>query len=604
MKRNIPGAHVSSEGVTYAVWAPDMLDVSAEVTPPGGGPRRVGLVKDPATGYHSGLDPQGRAGDAYSFRIGTGPSLPDPCSRAQEKDVHHRSLVVDPSLFQWSNAAWRRPAFRDLVIYELHVGTFSQEGTFRGAIAHLPHLQNLGVNAIEIMPIADFPGRWNWGYDGVLIYAPARCYGSPDDLRALVDAAHAAGIAVILDVVYNHFGPDGNYLSAFSPHYFHPRHHTPWGNGFNVEHPVVREFFLRNPGYWMEEFHIDGFRFDATHEIQDDKRPHVLAEITESVHARGGYAIAEDARNEATMITDREKGGTGFDAVWADDFHHVLRVGQTGETHAYFGDFAGTMEEAVDVLGGGWLFRGQYAKSLKQSRGTDARNLPPERFVHCISNHDQVGNRAMGERLSHQISAAGYRALSALLCLTPGTPMLFMGQEWAASSPFLFFTDHHEDLGRAITKGRRKEFAAFPEFADPALRARIPDPQAAATFEASRLVWDEAERGPHAPVMALYRECLRLRRATTAFRPRGREGWSARRMPGGAGYLRFSPEGEEWMVIFDLQGGAAGTLEERGWQFALSSEEERFGGAGPKSWAPGAAEIRFAGPEVLVLRRV
>ena len=354
------------------------------------------------------------------------------------------------------------------------------------------------------MPIGDFPGRWNWGYDGVLIYAPSRAYGTPDDMRALVDTAHQYGIAVILDVVYNHFGPDGNYLGCFSKSFFTDKHHTPWGAAFNLDGDdcaPTREFFIRNPIYWMEEFHIDGFRLDATHEIPDNSSRHIFTEITEAIHARGGYAIAEDCRNEAQMITDESAGGYGFDAVWADDFHHVIRVALTGIRESYYEDFAGTLEELIEVLQHGWLYRGRHSRALKAKRGTECRHLRPSSFIFCLSNHDQTGNRAFGERLHQVVSAEVYRALSMLLCLSPYTPMLFMGQEWATTSPFLYFCDHNEQLGPLITEGRRREFSGFSGYKDHESLERIPDPQAKETFQQSKLRWEElANPGTRKPL--------------------------------------------------------------------------------------------------------
>jgi maltooligosyltrehalose trehalohydrolase len=574
--------------------------MSVEIVSAGGGLRQLPL-KSAGGGYFEGFDLQGKAGDAYGFSLG-GPAFPDPASRAQAGDVHGKSLVVNPHAYAWNEAGWRRPVFRDLVIYELHIGAFTEEGTFRAAIARLPELRELGVTAIEIMPIADFPGGRNWGYDGVLIYAPARAYGSPDDLRALVDAAHREGIAVILDVVYNHLGPDGNYLGAYASQYFCRRHHTPWGDGFNfddADHEAVREFFLGNPMYWMEEFHIDGFRFDATHEIADDSPVHILAEMTAAVHARGGYAIAEDCRNDIFVLDGK---GLGFDGVWADDFHHTARVSQTGETHSYYQDFGGSLSEVIDCLGHGWLYRGQSSRFLGLARGTEGRGLSPSSFVHCLSNHDQTGNRALGERLGAVIHPAAYRALSTILCLTPYTPMLFMGQEWGASSPFLFFCDHKPELGRAITAGRRKEFASFPEFSDPGRQAQIPDPQALETFTRSKLCWAERDRPPHAGLLALYRECLNLRKSESLFRPTDRSHWEASAQ-GGMGVLRFEGAGKEYLLLFFLHPGEKADRPEGNYDVILSSEDSRFGGSGGSAWAGSDRELHFSVQEAILLRK-
>lgn len=590
------GAELTEHGVQYCVWAPGIPLITVDVEPAGKAEPRHITLQQGEDGYHQGVDADGRAGDAYSFRLPDDRLLPDPNSRGQRDGVHGRSLVIDPKAYAWHDMEWIRPPFRDLIIYELHVGAFTPEGTFNAAREKLPHLAELGVNAIEIMPIADFPGQRNWGYDGVLIYAPARCYGSPDDLRALVDAAHGMGIAVLLDVVYNHFGPDGNYLSAYSPYYFCKNHFTPWGDGFNFDASQcepVRRFFLGNPTYWMEEFHIDGFRFDATHEIRDDSGPHILAEMTASIHARGGYVVAEDARNDARVISP---AGLGFDAVWADDFHHAVRVSQTGERFSYFLDFAGTAEEVADALRHGWIYRGQPSPFQKKIRGTECRQMPPQRFIHCLSNHDQTGNRALGERLHHLVTPQAWRALSVLLCLTPYTPMLFMGQEWSASSPFLFFTDHHAELGRKITLGRRREFAHFPGFSD---TRRVPDPQAEETFLKSRLNWQELHESTHAGILALYRECLKLRRENKVFRPEDRQSWNVSLAVPGKEVLLLT--NAEFSLLINLHAKAAVPWAAKS-EMVLSSEEARFGGCGTSSWDAAKQQVSFTGPEAVLFR--
>lgn len=588
--------------MTYCLWAPETDSASVEIEQDGE-TRMLALEKQKG-GYHIGRDPKGQAGAVYGYRLNEGPLLPDPASRGQLHDAHGRSVVVDPGSYQWTDAAWKRPSFRDLVIYEIHVGTFTQEGTFVAAAEKLEHLQSLGITAIELMPIADFPGSRNWGYDGVLIYAPERCYGTPDDLRYLVDRAHAHGIAVILDVVYNHFGPDGNYMSTYSPHYFNERHHTPWGNAFNFDGDMakpVRAFFLNNPAYWMQDFHVDGFRFDATHQIPDDTTPHILQELAAEVHRLGGYAIAEDERNEALVIKAVSTGGHGFDGVWADDFHHSARKTQTKETHSYLQDFQGGTQELVSILQHGWLYRGQSSKFMGKPRGTPCQELPPERFVHCISNHDQVGNRAFGERLNHIITPEAYRALSVLICMSPYTPMLFMGQEWSAGSPFLFFTEHEVELGRKITEGRRKEFAFFPEFADEKLREKIPDPQASATFERSKLNWKERERSFHAQTLNLYRDCLRLRKEEPLFRPQSRDSWSAQVLPWGVGAIRY---GAQYLLLFDFEGGHSGRLAETEfWKMVLNSDAANYGGSERLLWNESDQTVEFTSAATILLKK-
>ena len=545
------GAIVRPDATTFRVWAPERQRVelvlacaaadgtSAESIAAGGeshvaaasraatvaravaGPRP--LTRDDA-GYWSQTFTDVRPGDLYRYRLDgdDGQTFPDPASRFQPQGVHGPSQVIDPSRFAWSDGDWRPPAFEDLVFYELHVGTFTPEGTFRSAIGRLAYLRELGVNAIELMPVGDFPGDRNWGYDGVAIFAPARCYGTPDDLRALIDAAHREQLAVVLDVVYNHLGPDGAYAMAFSPHYFTDRHSSPWGAGVNLDGPhstAVRRFFIENAVHWAREYHIDGFRLDATHALQDDGSPHFLAELTATVRAQAPRPVifmAEDHRNLTTLIEPVTAGGYGLDGVWADDFHHEARVHTARDCESYFADFTGTADDLAATIRQGWFFTGQQSEHLGGPRGTPPFAAGLRQFIICIQNHDQIGNRADGARLNHEVDAATYRALSTLLLLAPETPLLFMGQEWAATSPFLFFTDHEEELGRKITAGRREEFGSFTAFRDPARRARIPDPQDPETFARSRLVWPEIGRPPHDGVHRLYQRLLALRRRMPA----------------------------------------------------------------------------------------
>jgi maltooligosyltrehalose trehalohydrolase len=552
--------------------------------------RTVALEQD-SDGYVNGFDEAGAAGDLYKYRFGDyDKTWPDPASCYQPYGVHGPSAVVDRNSFRWSDGEWSRPEFAELVVYEIHVGTFTPGGTFRSAIARLPHLVALGITAVELMPVADFPGDRNWGYDGVMPYAPSRAYGTPDDLRAFVDAAHGHGIAVILDVVYNHLGPDGNYLGVFDEGYYaEPRRETPWGAAFDYAAPAVRDFFLENALYWMRDFHIDGFRLDATHAIVDPSPRHLLAEIAETVQTEGGFVIAEDERNDVSVLSPRENGGWGFDAVWADDFHHIVRVLLTGEDEGYYRQFAGRTGELSQTLRHGWYYRGQTEPITGEARGTSSDGVAPQKFVYCITNHDQVGNRAFGERLNHGISAAAYRAASALLCLVPQTPMLFMGQEWSASTPFQFFTDHNGELGEAITTGRRREFANFSAFRDPAVRATIPDPQADETFLNSKLDWNELHTAEAGAMLLLYCECLRLRRTSPVFRERDRDSYLVLDLADETIAILFGRPGEySFAVLTNLRGGSGAmpNLDDerirpgggRDWRVVLSSNEKRFGG--------------------------
>jgi maltooligosyltrehalose trehalohydrolase len=477
-------------------------------------------------GYWQGDAGDVHAGARYRYRLdGRDDQLfPDPASRSQPDGVHGPSEVIDPSVFRWTDDDWQAPAFRDVVFYELHVGTFTPEGSYRAVIDRLPYLVQLGVTAIELMPVADFPGNRNWGYDGVAIFAPARCYGSPDDLRALVDAAHRHRLAVFLDVVYNHLGPDGAYANAFSAYYFTDAHRSPWGRGVNLDGPhsgPVRRFFIENALHWVSEYHIDGLRLDATHALQDQSLPHFLTELTSTVRQRAERPVmfvAEDHRNLARLLTPVTAGGYGLDGVWADDFHHQLRVRTAHDSQGYYSDFSGSTADLATTIRQGWFFTGQHSGYLGELRGTDPSSLSLRSMIICIQNHDQVGNRADGARLGQDIDAASYRAATTLLLLAPETPLLFMGEEWAAGSPFLFFTDHGEELGRRITEGRRNEFGAFAAFADAHTRGQIPDPQDPETFRRSRLDWLEPRREPHAAHLRLHQRLLALRRGSPAVR--------------------------------------------------------------------------------------
>ncbi len=525
-------------GTRFRVWAPRSERLELVLERSAGGDRaEMGRVGD---GWFELVHPAAGPGTLYRFLVdGRGP-FPDPASRFQPQGVHGPSEVIDPDAFAWTDATWTGIPLDRLVLYELHVGTFTAEGTFRAAIGRLPQLVELGVTAIELMPVADCPGQRNWGYDGVAPYAPARCYGRPDDLRALVDAAHRLGLAVHLDVVYNHLGPDGAYQGCFSPLYYSVTHSTGWGAALNFDGPgsgPVRDYVIQNAVAWVREYHIDGLRLDATHAIVDESPRHILAALADAVHhaaqaaGRSALVIAEDVRNLAHMIRPETEGGWGLDAVWSDDFHHQIRRRLAGDADGYFQDFSGTLADLATTAGQGWFYAGQYAPYFGGPRGTDPAGLPAERFVFFLQNHDQVGNRALGDRLHQSLSPALYRAASALLLVLPQVPLLFMGQEWAATSPFLFFTDHNPELGEAVRKGRREEFARFAAFRDPDARQRIPDPQAPETFGVSRLDWSQREREPHRGTLALYRRLLELRRSEPALRS-------------GAGSMK--PEISEW----------------------------------------------------------
>ena len=608
------GSWPEARGVRFRVWAPEAK--SLRVVFEAAGPEAVPLEKFP-DGTFGTLVSDARVGHRYRYELDDGRAFPDPASRFQPDGVHGPSEIVDPHGFLWTDSGWSGVPRNDLVLYELHVGTFTPEGTFAAAAQRLPYLARLGVTGVELMPVADFPGARNWGYDGVDLFAPARCYGAPDDLRRLVNEAHALGVGVFLDVVYNHLGPEGNYLSAFSPYYFSDTHRNPWGQGLNFDGPkssMVRQFFIENALHWVHEYHIDGLRLDATHAIVDTDSRHFVAQLTARVKestARPVYVIAEDHRNLAHMIRPEGEGGWGLDGVWADDFHHKVRVALTGDNEGYYRDYTGSMSNLARTLNQGWHFTGQYSSYLQEDRGTDPTGIPPRRFVFCIQNHDQIGNRAFGDRLHHQIELAAYRAVSVLLLCAPATPLLFMGQEWAATTPFLYFTDHPEVLGRLVTEGRRNEFRHFTAFSDAEARGRIPDPQDQTTFLASRLDWSESLDEPHVSTLRLYQRLLALRQQEAAIRC---EQFAAYALTESTLLLRQdADDGPSLLAVIQMSRSSevrlakqeclAG-LNPRLWQILLTTEDPPFA---PDSQPPkvdfhaGELRISFARPSAVLL---
>ena len=521
------GAIVTGGGVRFRVWAPAARGVDVEVD------QQRHPLNPERDGSWSGFVSDVRPGDDYWFVLNGELKRPDPYSRSQPEGVHGPSEVVDPDAFEWHDQDWPGLSIKGLVIYQVHVGAATPDGTFDALASQLPRLRTLGVNAIQLLPVAEFPGKRNWGYDGVDLFAASHVYGSSDGLKRLIEAAHNSDLGVILDVVYNHFGPDGNYLRDFAPEYFTDRYQTPWGEALNFSCTWMRKLVLDNARYWLHEYHADGFRLDATHAIFDDSSPHVLAELTQTVRAslpeaRSVVLIAETGENDVRYLRPVEEGGLGLDAVYADDFHHSLRRYLAGDRDGYYADYEGTLPELALCIEQGWLYEGQPTRRSKRPRGTPARDCPTWQFLYVLQNHDQVGNRAYGERLSDQIDIERFAAASALLLFLPYTPMLFMGQEFAASTPFQFFTDHSPDLGRLVTEGRRAEFRAFPAFADPSQRELIPDPQAESTFLRSKLRLEEAEVAPGSDLEAFYRQLLWLRRTDPVLVDQARERMTAR----------------------------------------------------------------------------
>jgi len=513
------GAEVSQEGTRFALWAPTAREITLVLD----GAERP--MPDEGDGWRRLLAPEARAGSRYAYRIDGNLMVPDPASRFQPDDVHGPSLVVDPSAYQWSDGSWTGRAWEETVLYEVHVGTATPEGTYAGLMRKLEDLRDLGVTAIEPMPLADFPGRRNWGYDGVLPFAPDAAYGTTHDLKRLVDRAHALGLMVFVDVVYNHFGPAGNYLHAYAKTFFTERHQTPWGAGINFDGRhggPVREYFIHNALYWLEEFHVDGLRFDAVHAILDDSLHHIIAEIAERARAafpeRMTHLVLENAANEARWLerTEREQPRL-HTAQWNDDIHHCWHVLLTGEGDGYYRDYADRPVERLGrCLAEGFAYQGEISEHEGgKPRGEPSAHLPPTAFVGFLQNHDQIGNRAFGERLTALAPPERLELARAGLLLSPQIPLLFMGEEWGAKNPFLFFVDFSDDpdLSRAVREGRAREFANFKSFAEQHGERQIPDPTAEETFVRSRLDWDEAARPPHQDVRAGTQALLRLRQA-------------------------------------------------------------------------------------------
>ncbi|MBV9430567.1 MAG: malto-oligosyltrehalose trehalohydrolase [Hyphomicrobiales bacterium] len=521
MKRAHPmpfGAELGPDGTRFSLWAPTARKISLLVDD------EEYPLPDLGEGWRELTLPQTQAGARYAYKVDESPPVPDPASRFQPDDVAGRSLVIDPCAYTWEDPQWRGRPFEEAVLYELHVGTATPEGSYAALTQKLAELGDLGVTAIELMPLSDFPGLRNWGYDGVLPFAPDASYGTPDELKRLIDRAHGLGLMVFIDVVYNHFGPSGNHLSSYAGEFFTKRHITPWGDAINFDGQKsrpVREFFVHNALYWLEEFHADGLRLDAVHAIKDESATHVLAEIAEVVRQRFRdreiHLVLENDANEARWLERDAHGRPRFyTAQWNDDFHHVLHSLLTGETEGYYADYADDLVSRLGrTLAEGFAYQGEVsAHRGGKSRGEACAHLPPSAFVAFLQNHDQTGNRAFGERLSHIADPEKLALARALLALSPQTPLLFMGEEWAASSPFLFFVDFSNDpqLAAAVRDGRRREFARFRAFADPLAAEKIPDPTASSTASRSLLRWEERRARPHADVLADTKRLLCLRR--------------------------------------------------------------------------------------------
>ncbi len=601
------GAHLTDGGCRFRVWAPDHAAVSVVVEG-----RRHPLQRGP-DGTHSGTVAGVAAGARYGFAFGESDKvLADPASRSQPDGPHGLSAVVDPTAFAWTDAAWRGIDLPGQVIMEVHIGTFTEAGTWAAAAERLPDLVDIGITVIEMMPVNDFPGRFGWGYDGVGLYAPVALYGEPDDLRRFVDRAHALGLGVILDVVYNHLGPDGNFLPQFGKSIFHDRRND-WGDVLNFDEgevAAIRRFFIDNAAYWIREFHFDGLRLDATQEIHDTSKTHVITEIAAAARTAAGdrsiILVAENEPQDSKLLAPIDAGGCGLDALWNDDFHHAAHVALTGRREAYYSDYDGSAREIADSLAFGFLMQGQRSSWQKNPRGTPVLRTEPMRLVSFLENHDQVANSGDGRRLSAMAQPARLRALTAVMLLGPQTPMLWQGQEFAASTPFLFFADHGGAVGEGARKGRGEFLTQFPSL----IGADLDDPVAEDSFRRCVLDWRERERNVRS--VALHRDLLRLRREDRVLR-----------LQGGAGVLASSDRdiavvrllgedaADDRLIVVNLGVDARVPVsmpliappDRAGWRLLWSSEDPAYGGGGTPA-EPFSADWRFPGNSTLLFAGV
>lgn len=585
-------------GVHFRVWAPRRKKVEVVLENGPEEPEAIRLVPE-EDGYFSGFTEKAGEGTLYRYRLDDTPDLfPDPASRFQPQGIRGPSMVIDPARFKWTDQAWKGVRLEGQVIYEMHIGTFTPEGTWKAAAEQFAELAALGITLVEMMPVAEFPGRYGWGYDGVDLFAPTRLYGTPDDLRRFVDRAHAAGLGVILDVVYNHLGPDGNFLKEFSADYFTSKYTTEWGEAINYDGKhsgPVREFFIENAGYWIREFHLDGLRLDATQSIFDDSPEHILAAIgrkaRQSAHGRSTLLVAENEPQDVRLVRPVTQGGYGLDALWNDDFHHSAMVAMSGHNEAYYSDYLGTPQEFISAVKWGYLYQGQYYAWQKKRRGTPTFGLGGAAFVIFMQNHDQIANSFRGERCDKLTSPGTYRALTTLLLLAPGTPMLFQGQEFAASSPFLYFADHTEELARRVHEGRAQFLKQFRSLACPEAHAAFNDPAHPETFVRSKLDFLERER--HAQTYTLHRDLLRLRREDPVFRAQRADRIQGAVLGPEAFLLRFFGDaGDDRLLLVnlgcDLRYAPApepllAPPQGTNWEMLWSTEEINYGGCGTAS---------------------
>jgi maltooligosyltrehalose trehalohydrolase len=614
------GAVVGEGSIRFRVWAPERKAVRLVVVDSAGRERRtVGLERE-LDGFFTTERRDVAPGDLYFYQLDEQPKkYADPASNFQPLGVNGPSQIIDHGEFPWSDDDWPGVKLPGQVLYELHIGTFTPAGTWRAAAEKLPYLRDIGITLIQVMPVAAFPGTFGWGYDGVFWYAPTQLYGTPDEFRAFVDRAHGLGLGIVLDVVYNHFGPDGNYAAEFSPYYLTNKHHTEWGGAINFDGESsgpVREFVAENAAYWVREFHIDGLRLDATQAIVDDSEEHVIAKLTRAARAaardRNIVIFSEDEKNRCFQVLPPEQGGWDTDGIFNDDFHHACRVAATGNNEAYYSDYDGTPQELISAIRFGHLYQGQWNGRQGRARGFPTQDIPAPHFIHFMQNHDQVANSARGLR-THLLTSPGRdRALTALLLLGPQTPMLFMGQEFGASNPFLYFADHEPELARLVHEGRREFMLQFPRLKSLGGECELPHPALERTFRQCKLNWDEVETNAH--LVRMHRELLKLRRDDEVFSRQDRTAIEGSVIGEEAFLLRWrSDEGNDRLMLLNLgrdldwkcvtEPLLAPPLG-REWHLLWSSENPCYGGMGTphfdnRRWhVPGHAAVVFGAREV------
>ena len=584
------GAEILADGaVHFRVWAPRARRASVHA------PSSETEMSADGDGYFSTFVVGLAAGARYGFRLdGDDAVYADPASRSQPDGPHGLSAIVDPEKFTWSDGDWKGVRLQGQTVYEMHVGTFTREGTWRAASEKLPLLAEVGISLIEMMPVACFAGRFGWGYDGVCWFAPSALYGSPDDLRAFIDRAHALGVGVILDVVYNHFGPEGNYLPRFSDNYITDKYPNEWGQALNFDGPhsaPIREYVKENAAYWIREFHFDGLRLDATQQIFDDSKEHIVAELTRYVREAAGereiVIIAENEPQDSMLVRSAANGGLGLDAIWNDDFHHSCRVMLTGHNEAYYSDYTGSSRELAAAVKYGFLYQGQRSAWQSKRRGKPSLDIPAHQRIGFLENHDQIANSGRGQRLVDLADAGRLRAATALLLLSPGTPMLFQGQEWGSTNPFLFFADLSDDLRAPVAKGRREFLSQFPSLAS----VQLAQPHSEKTFAESKLDW--AERDHNEQWLRLHRDLIALKKNDAVLNKEGADGLDTATLSEEAFLIRYrSPAGEDRLLLFNFGIDLSPRIfpdpllappEGKSWHQVWSSEDPLYGGGGVRA---------------------